>query len=215
MPPADLSAPDVDAAATEPPDPKPDLVTHTASPSVVHRSVSANGIRFHLAEAGAGPLVVLLHGFGGIGLNWRHQLAALAAAGFHAVAPDLRGAGESDKPPRGYDAFTLAADAAGLVRALGEREATLVGQGYGGVLAFNTAVMYPRQIRSVVAISAPHPLRMARLRRPLRTDPYGRLLMFAASPTAPARRLAAGGGAMLERIVRAHAGPAWAASADF
>lgn len=184
-------------------------------PVVTHRTVSANGIRFHLAEAGTGPLLVLLHGFGGVWVNWRHQLPAVAAAGFHAVAPDLRGSGESDKPPRGYDAFTLAADVAGLVRALGEREAMLVGQGYGGVLAFNTAVLYPDQIRSVVAIAAPHPSRMARLRRPVRTDPYGRLLTFAALPISPDRRLAASGGAMLERIVRSHSGPAWAASADF
>ncbi len=183
--------------------------------SILHRSVSANGIRFHLAEAGSGPLVLLLHGFGGLWLNWRSQLTSLAAAGFRVVAPDLRGAGDSDKPPRGYDAFTLAADVAGLVRALGERDAALVGHGHGGVLALNTAVMYPVQVRSVVAISAPHPLRMARIRRPVRTDPYGRLLTFAAAPTAPARRLAAADGALLERILRSHAGPAWVASADF
>lgn len=180
-----------------------------------HRMISANGVRFHLAEAGTGPLVLLLHGFGGTWTNWRHQLGSLGAAGFHVVAADLRGSGESDKPPRGYDAFTLAADVAGLVRALGEREATLVGQGYGGVLAFNTAILYPDQISSVVAIAAPHPSRMAKVRHPFRTDPYGRLLTFAALPIAPDRRLAAAGGAMLERIVRSHAGPAWAASADF
>lgn len=179
------------------------------------RAVSANGIRFQLAEAGSGPLILLLHGFGGLWLNWRHQLADLAAAGFHAVAPDLRGAGETDKPPRGYDAFTMAADVAGLVRALGEREATLVGQGFGGVLAFNTAVLYPDQVTSLVAIAAPHPAPMARLRRPLRGDPYGRLLTFAGLPLAPDRRLAAASGAMLERLVRSQAGPAWTSSADF
>lgn len=183
--------------------------------SVSFRAVSANGIRFRLAEAGSGPLVLLLHGFGGLWLNWRHQLAELAAAGFHAVAPDLRGAGETDKPPRGYDAFTMAADVAGLVRALGEREATLVGQGFGGVLAFNTAILYPDQVTSVVALSAPHPGPMAKLRRPLRSDSYGRLLLFAGLPTAPDRRLAAGSGARLERLVRSQAGPAWTASADF
>jgi len=183
--------------------------------SLAHRAISANGIRFHLAESGSGPLVVMLHGFGQLWLNWRHQLAGLAAAGFRAVAVDLRGAGESDKPPRGYDAFTLSADVAGLVRALGEREAVLVGHGYGGVLAFNIAVLHPDQVTAVVAIAAPHPARMARLRRPLRTDPYGRLLTFAALPLAPDRRLAASGGAMLERIVRSQAGPAWQASADF
>jgi pimeloyl-ACP methyl ester carboxylesterase len=179
------------------------------------RSVSANGIRFHLTEAGTGPLVLLLHGFGQYGISWRHQLPALAAAGFHAVAVDLRGAGQSDKPPRGYDAFTLSADVAGLVRALGERRAALVGTGYGGVLAFNTAVIHPSVIAKVVAIAAPYPSRMARLRRPLRTDPYGRLLTFAALPFVPHRRLARSSGAMLERIMRAQAGPAWQQTEDF
>ena len=186
-----------------------------SAPPVTHRTVSANGIRFHLACAGTGPLVLMLHGFGGIWTNWRNQLPELAAAGYQAVAADLRGSGDSDKPPRGYDAFTLAADVAGMIKALGERDAVLVGQGYGGVLAFNTAIMYPEQVRSVVAISAPHPSRMARLRRPIRTDPYGRLLTFAALPISPDRRLAASGGSMLERVVRSHAGPAWAASTDF
>ena len=182
---------------------------------ITHRSVSANGIRFHLAEAGSGPLLLLLHGFGGLWSSWRHQLEALAAVGFHAVAPDLRGSGSSDKPPRGYDAFTLAADVAGLVRALGERDASLVGQGFGGMLGFNTAVLYPEQVRSLVAICAPHPSPMAKIRRPIRNDPYGRLLTFAGLPIAPDRRLAAGNGALLERIVRSHAGPAWTASSDF
>jgi pimeloyl-ACP methyl ester carboxylesterase len=209
----------VDLTKPVQPEPSTALANHPSTgpgmDAVSHRSVSANGIRFHLAEAGTGPLLLMLHGFGGIWTNWRYQLPDLAAAGFHAVAADLRGAGDSDKPPRGYDAFTLAADIAGLVRAIGEREAILLGQGYGGVLAFNTAIMYPEQIAAVVAISAPHPIRMARLRRPIRTDPYGRLLTFAALPINPDRRLAASGGAMLERIVRSHAGPAWAASADF
>jgi len=192
----------------------PDALTNVA---VSHRSISANGIRFHVAQAGvAGPLILLLPGFGGSWPNWRHQLSVLAGAGFVAVAVDLRGAGDSDKPPRGYDAFTLAADVAGLVRALGEREAILIGQGHGGVLAFNTATMYPDQISAVVVVSAPHPARIARLRRhPISTDPYARLITFAALPFFPARRLAAADGQMLERIVRSHAGPAWAASSDF
>jgi pimeloyl-ACP methyl ester carboxylesterase len=189
--------------------------TVTAPAESTQRSVSANGIRFHLLEAGTGPLVLLLHGFGQYAINWRHQVPALAAAGFHAVAVDLRGAGGSDKPPRGYDAFTLSADIAGLVRALGERRAALVGTGYGGVLAFNTAVIHPSVITRVVAISAPYPSRMARLRRPLRTDPYGRLLTFAALPFVPHRRLARSDGAMLERIVRSQAGADWKRTDDF
>jgi hypothetical protein len=96
-----------------------------------HREVTANGARFHLAECGPadGPLLLLLHGFPEFWWSWRHQLVALGDAGFRAVAPDLRGYGASDKPPRGYDAYTLSSDVAGMVRALGARDATVVGSG--------------------------------------------------------------------------------------
>ncbi|MTD17058.1 alpha/beta fold hydrolase [Nakamurella sp. YIM 132087] len=187
---------------------------HAVDETLRHRTVSANGIRFHVVESGTGPLVLLLHGFGQYWLNWRHQLPALAAAGFRAVAVDLRGSGGSDKPPRGYDAFTLSADIAGLVRALGERKATLIGQGYGGVLAFDTAIIHPTVVEKVVAIAAPSPMRTAKVHR-VRTDPYRRLLHFAAMPFVPDRRLARADGSMLERIVRSQAGAAWKASADF
>ena len=108
-----------------------------------HRTVSANGIRLHIAEAGSGPLVLLLHGFPEFWWSWHHQLVSLAEAGFHVVAPDLRGFGASDKPPRGYDAPTLSADLAGLVRALGEQDAVFVGHDWGGHLAWSTAALHP------------------------------------------------------------------------
>ena len=151
---------------------------------------------------------MLLHGFGQYWRSWRYQIPGLAQAGFRVVAPDLRGYGDSDKTPRGYDAFTLADDVA-------ERDAVLVGHGYGGVTAFNTAVMKPDQVRGVVAIAAPHPIRMAKVRRPVRSDRYGRLLSWSSIPFYPERRLAAGNGALLERIVRWQSGPAWKASRDF
>jgi pimeloyl-ACP methyl ester carboxylesterase len=132
-----------------------------------HRSLDANGIRLHVAEAGAGPLVLLLHGFPEFWWSWRHQLVALADAGFHVVAPDLRGYGASDKPPRGYDAPTLAADVAGIVRALGERDAVVVGHDWGGHLAWSVAALHPTVVRSLVALSIPHPLRWYHA---LRTD---------------------------------------------
>src|ERR1044072_2453953 len=84
-----------------------------------HRFVSANGNRFHVVEAGTGPLVLLLHGFPEFWYAWHHQLTALADAGFRAVAADLRGYGASDKPPRGYDMYTMAGDVAGLIRSPG------------------------------------------------------------------------------------------------
>ncbi|HEY4701309.1 MAG TPA: alpha/beta fold hydrolase, partial [Streptosporangiaceae bacterium] len=101
-----------------------------------HRSVSANGTRFHIAEAGDGPLVLMLHGFPEFWWTWRQQLVTLPAAGFRAVAADLRGYGGSDKPPRGYDLVTAASDVAGLIRALGEANAIVVGHGWGGLVAW-------------------------------------------------------------------------------
>ncbi|MBQ1010468.1 alpha/beta fold hydrolase, partial [Micromonospora sp. M51] len=84
-----------------------------------HRFVGANGSRFHVVEAGTGPMVLFLHGFPEHWWAWHQMLPAIADAGFRAVAVDLRGYGASDKPPRGYDGYTLAADIAGLIRALG------------------------------------------------------------------------------------------------
>ncbi|WP_117214559.1 alpha/beta fold hydrolase, partial [Allorhizocola rhizosphaerae] len=104
-----------------------------------HRFVSANGSRFHVAELGSGPLVLLLHGFPEFWWAWHHQLPLLADAGFRAVAVDLRGYGASDKPPRGYDGFTLAADVTGLIRGLGERRAIVAGAGAGGLIAWAAA----------------------------------------------------------------------------
>ena len=124
-----------------------------------HRDVSANGIRLHVAQAGDGPLVVLLHGFPEFWWSWRHQISGLAAAGFRVVAPDLRGYGASDKPPRGYDAPTLAADIAGLIRAIGEPTATIVGHDWGGHLAWTLAALHAPLVDRIVVVSAPHPLR--------------------------------------------------------
>jgi len=91
--------------------------------------VQTNGIRMHYMEPGSGPLVVLLHGFPESWHSWRHQLPALADAGFHAVAPDLRGYGETDRPAalESYDIFQLTGDVVGLVKALGEESAVIVG----------------------------------------------------------------------------------------
>ena len=96
-----------------------------------HQFVPANGARFHVAIAGPddndAPLVVLLHGMPEFWWAWRHQLPALAAAGYRVAAMDLRGTGASDKPPHGYDVPTLARDVAGLVRSLGADRAVVVG----------------------------------------------------------------------------------------
>jgi len=96
---------------------------------VTHRSVETNGIRMHLAETGSGPLVLLCHGFPELWYSWRHQLPALAEAGFHAVAPDMRGYGQTDAPEAidEYTLFHLVGDMVGLLDALGAEQAVIAG----------------------------------------------------------------------------------------
>ncbi|MGQ0574273.1 MAG: alpha/beta fold hydrolase [Pseudonocardia sp.] len=183
-----------------------------------HRSLSANGIRLHVAELGDGPLVVLLHGFPEFWWSWRHQLTGLAAAGYRVVAADLRGYGESDKPPRGYDQWTLAGDVAGLVRALGEPRAHVVGHDWGGIIGWTVATLHPRLVASLAVLDAPHPLA---IRNAIVRDPRGQgraTMSYAAAfqlPRVPERSLRADGGARIERIMRSWSGPDWAATADF
>ena len=108
-----------------------------------HRFVGANGSRFHVVEAGTGPMVLFLHGFPEFWWAWHTMLPAVADAGFRAVAVDLRGYGASDKPPRGYDGYTLAADVAGLIRALGERSADRGRRRLGGLIGWTAAAFHP------------------------------------------------------------------------
>ncbi|MFP5020888.1 alpha/beta fold hydrolase [Pseudonocardia phyllosphaerae] len=184
-----------------------------------HRHVSANGIRVHLAEYGPadGPLVVLLHGFPEFWWTWRHQLLALGDAGYRAVAADLRGYGDTDKPPRGYDLWTLAGDTAGLIRALGERRAHVVGHDWGAAIGWTLAALHPRLVDTLTVIGAPHPTAM---RDALLADPLGqgwasRYMLGFQLPRLPERSLRADDGARVERIMRAWAGPDWPRTADF
>jgi pimeloyl-ACP methyl ester carboxylesterase len=181
-----------------------------------HRDISANGIRLHVVEAGTGPLVLLLHGFPEFWWSWRHQIPALAEAGLHAVAVDLRGYGDSDKPPLGYDLWTLSGDVAGLVRALGERHADLVGHHWGGILGWCTAALHPRVVRSVTALAAPHPLAVLRalLRDPVQRHAARHMAEFQ-TPWLPERRLTRDGGAEVERLLRRWGGPRWCSSDEF
>ena len=106
-----------------------------------HRLLTTNGIRMHVAEQGEGPLVILCHGFPQIWYSWRHQLPALAKAGFHAVAPDQRGYGKTDgpEPIEAYDILQLTGDIVGLVHALGEERAFIVGHDWGARVAWTCA----------------------------------------------------------------------------
>ncbi len=197
------------------PDGRPDAVSVLLPGPWTHRDISANGVRLHAAEAGAGPLVLLLHGFPQFWWTWRAQLVALAEAGYHVVAPDLRGYGASDKPPRGYDMPTLSADVAALIRALGEREAVVVGHDWGGLLAWTTAALHPRSVRRLVVLSTPHPrrLRAAMLdRRQRRASRYALRFQL---PRLPERQLSRLDDDPVAELMRRWSGPDWVHTADF
>jgi pimeloyl-ACP methyl ester carboxylesterase len=125
---------------------------------IAHRFVSADGIRMHIAEAGRGPLVVLCHGFPESWYSWRHQLVALAGAGFHAVAPDQRGYGQTDRPDEidQYTLLHLVGDMVGLLDALGEQDAVIAGHDWGAPVAWHAALLRPDRFRGVVALSVPY-----------------------------------------------------------
>jgi pimeloyl-ACP methyl ester carboxylesterase len=124
---------------------------------VGHRTVETNGIHMHLAEVGEGPLVLLCHGFPESWYSWRHQLAALAAAGFHAAAPDMRGYGHTDRP-EAIDQYTmlhLVGDLVGLLDALGAEKAVIAGHDWGASVAWHAALLRPDRFDAVIALSVP------------------------------------------------------------
>jgi pimeloyl-ACP methyl ester carboxylesterase len=124
---------------------------------VKHRTLESNGIRLHVAEKGAGPLVVLCHGFPESWYSWRHQLRGLAEAGFHAVAPDMRGYGQTERP-EAIDQYTLlhvVGDMVGLLDVLGAEEAVIAGHDWGAVVAWLAGMLRPDRFRGVIALSVP------------------------------------------------------------
>ncbi|WP_182359034.1 alpha/beta fold hydrolase [Tomitella gaofuii] len=186
-----------------------------------HIDVRGNGIRLHAAQAGpedaAAPLVVLVHGFAQYWWSWRHQLTALGDVGYRTVAVDLRGYGDSDKPPRGYDGWTLAGDLAGLIRGLGHDDAFLVGHGDGGQICWAASVLYPAHVRGIVTVSAPHPLalRRAAIADAAQRSALAPRLLADQVPRLGERRLTADDGAGAAAVLRERAGAAWARTADF
>ena len=172
-----------------------------------HRFVAANGARFHVAEQGDGPVVLLLHGFPQFWWAWRHQMAALAEAGFRACAMDLRGYGASDKPPRGYDTQTSATDVASVLRSLGASRAVVVGHGWGGWIAWSMPTLQPTVTRAVASLSMPHPqiFRRASLTNvgQMRANAY---LGGLQRPFVPERQMTVHGG-YVQRLLREWASP--------
>jgi len=123
-----------------------------------HRSIDSNGIRLHIAEQGSGPLVLMCHGFPESWYSWRHQMQALAEAGFHAVAPDMRGYGQSDRPTGidQYSLFHLVGDMVGVLDALKEERAVVVGHDWGAPVAWHCALLRPDRFHAVVGLSVPY-----------------------------------------------------------
>lgn len=203
------------------PDPS---VTRIAGPWR-HHDVHANGIRFQCVEAlpdpgddtspTTRPLVILLHGFASFWWSWRHQLRGLSGA--RVVAVDLRGYGGSDKPPRGYDGWTLAGDTAGLIRALGHTSATLVGHADGGLVCWATAVLHARVVQAIALVSSPHPgaLKRSVIACTEQRRAFMPALMRCQIPRWPEHLLTRNDGAEVETVVRQRASGEWAASEDF
>lgn len=124
---------------------------------VRERRVATNGIELNIAERGEGPLVLLLHGFPESWYSWRHQFQPLAAAGYHVVAPDMRGYGKSDRPQaiEAYNQVEVVNDVIGLIPALGYDTAVVIGHDWGAPTAWSTALNHPDRVTAVGALSVP------------------------------------------------------------
>ncbi|MGW5266511.1 alpha/beta fold hydrolase [Microbispora sp. NPDC004025] len=130
---------------------------------ITHHHVQVGDLRMHVAEAGSGPLVILLHGFPESWYSWRHQLVALAEAGYRAVAPDQRGYGGTDRPAavEDYTILHTVGDVIGLITALGEEQAVVAGHDWGSGVAWHSALMRPDRVRAVIALGGPYGARPA------------------------------------------------------
>ena len=164
-----------------------------------------NGLHLHVEESGMeeGPLLILLHGFPGFWWDWRHQIAALSALGYHVVIPDMRGYNLSDKP-QGIEAYhlnILAADVTALAASYGHSTFSLVGHDWGGVVAWWTAACFPQSIERLVIVNAPHPAAWRRvIRRPIQML-RSIYVAFFQLPLLPEALLKAGAFALLRRTL--------------
>lgn len=160
-----------------------------------HRNISANGAQFHVVLAGEEdpdrPLVVLLHAFPQFWWAWRHQIPAIAAAGYRVAAMDLRGFAGSDKPPNRHETAVFARDVAGVIRSLGAAGAVVVGHGFGGTVAWSMPSLAPAVTRAVAVLANPHPRPLHEIGRRLPLRAVARLARFQV-PWFPERALREG-----------------------
>ncbi|HYM35037.1 MAG TPA: alpha/beta hydrolase, partial [Steroidobacteraceae bacterium] len=110
-----------------------------------HRSLNVNGIDIHIMEQGSGPLAICCHGWPELGYSWRHQIPALAQAGYRVVVPDMRGFGKTEAPPEisQYTILHMVGDIVALVQALGEKHAVIIGHDWGAPVAWHCAMLRP------------------------------------------------------------------------
>jgi pimeloyl-ACP methyl ester carboxylesterase len=129
-----------------------------SGPQPTLRIIKSNGINMRIAEMGKGPLVILVHGWPESWYSWRNQLPALAAAGYHVVAPDMRGYGKTDKPAavEDYDINHVTADIVGIVDAMKEKTAVVVGHDWGSIVAWNCMLLHPTRFSALAAMSVPY-----------------------------------------------------------
>ncbi len=186
------------------------------SDGFLHRKIDVGDVQLHIAEArpeGTAeatelpshvPLVVFLHGFPEHWWSWRHQLSAMSKAGLWAVAPDMRGYNESDKPAgtSAYEVEKLAGDVAGLIRALGRQEAIVVGHDWGAMVAWAFAMEHPEMLQRLAILNVPHPLQMMRgLRRPAQLKKSWYIFFFQL-PFVPERLLRRNDFSLIRRMLR-------------
>ncbi|PIA61300.1 hypothetical protein AQUCO_00300676v1 [Aquilegia coerulea] len=124
---------------------------------IEHRNVKVNGINMHVAEKGEGPVVLFIHGFPELWYSWRHQIVAIAAHGYKAVAPDLRGYGDTDAPTSidSYTCFHIVGDLVALIDTLGVDQVFVVGHDWGAMIAWYLCLFRPDLVKALVNLSVP------------------------------------------------------------
>jgi pimeloyl-ACP methyl ester carboxylesterase len=169
-----------------------------------HRRVDVGEVTLHCVEAGSGPLVLLLHGFPEFWWSWRYQIPALAQAGFHVVAPDLRGYNLSDKPRAvsAYGIEHLTGDVAGLVRAFGRSRAHIVGHDWGGGVAWSFAMGHPEMVERLAVLNCPHPAMMMKGLRTVTQLRKSWYMFFFQLPLLPEWYVSNGDYEYLRRVLR-------------
>ncbi len=171
---------------------------------IAHCYADLGDVRLHYVEAGEGPLVVLLHGFPDFWYSWRHQIPALASAGFRVVAPDMRGYNVSDKPRgvRAYRSAILARDVRRLILACGAEGAVVGGHDWGAAVAWLVGMRHPEVVQRLVIMNVPHPERFLRGLRTGRQLLKSWYMFFFQLPRLPEASLRAGNFAVLRQTLR-------------